>query len=481
MSRPLDARSGQSFSFGPFLFTPDRQLLLENDKPIRIGSRALELLAVLLERPGELFTKDELISRVWPDTEVEESNLKVNVAALRKVFGEGRAGNRFIATTSGRGYRFVFPVRVLPAGMPAGSGRASGKNGHVVARVIGRADAADSLKGLLSRKRLVTIVGPGGIGKTTVARMMVEVSPVKMSDGVWLVDLAPTSEGRFVPNAVAASLGLFTTTDDVLAAVVAYLRDKQSLIILDNCEHLISDAANCAERIVHNAPNVGILATSREPLRVRGEQIFHLMPLECPPVGTAPEASEAKRFSAVELFEERASAVSDYKLTDTDTADVCDICRKLDGIPLAIELVASRADAFSVRELSTILFSQVQVLNRGRRGPKRHQDLNAMVDWSYRLLSANEQVLLRRLGVFAGQFSLEAACTIAADGGNTTPSLVEGIASLVTKSLVSTETTGERVRYRLLETTRLYACRKLEQSDEWSVTARRHLPSGLSR
>ena len=467
-------------TFGPFHFFPARQLLLEEEMPVRLGSRALEILAALVERPGELVSKDELTRRVWPNTVVEESNLKVNVAALRRALGEGQPGRRYIATVSGRGYCFVAPVEHAEPGTPSMRRRTPAERAHNLpassTRTIGRADTIRTLLGQLQRHRLVTIVGPGGIGKTTVALAAAEAFIVAYEQRVCFVDLAPLQDPHFVPSAVASALGLTIRSGDALPALIGYLHDKQTLVVLDNCEHVIESVASLAEQMTSGAPGVRILSTSREPLRAKGEQVHHLLPLEIPPDSCELTAAEALVFPAVELFVERAAEnLEGFELNDADAPVVADICRKLEGIALAIELAATRIDALGVRELSALLDDRFRFLKQGRRtAVSRHRTLAATLDWSYELLPEDERIVLRRLAVFAGAFTLASASAVARGAGITAPAVVQGVANLVEKSLVSADVCGAVAHYRLLDTTRAYALQKLSASGELEALMRRH-------
>jgi DNA-binding winged helix-turn-helix (wHTH) protein len=266
----------QAISFGPYRLLAAQRLLLEGDKPVRLGSRAFDTLAALVERAGEVVGKEELIARVWPQTFVEESNLKLQVSALRRALGDGHAGNRFIVTVPGRGYNFVAPVRLErpPQAPPSSTVALAAAHNLPLAmtRMIGRDETVTALVSRLSRQRLVTILGPGGIGKTTVALAVAERMIANYEDGVWLVDLAPLGDPRLVPSAVATVLGLEIHTDNPLPGLIAGLRDRQMLLLLDNCEHLIDAAAGLAAAVLSGVPGVNILATSREPLGVAGER-----------------------------------------------------------------------------------------------------------------------------------------------------------------------------------------------------------------
>lgn len=466
--------------FGPFRFFPARQLLLEGETPVRLGSRALEILAALVERPGELVSKNELMARVWPNTVVEESNLKVNVAGLRRALCEGQPRRRYIATVSGRGYRFVAPIDRAEPGTPSVPQRPAAKRLHNLpsssTRIIGRADTIRTLLRQLQQHRLVTIVGPGGIGKTTVALAAAETCIAADEHGVRLIDLAPLADPQFLPSAVASALGLTIRSENVPAGLTACLQDKQMLIVLDSCEHVIDAVASLAEQIISSAPGVHVIATSREPLRTRGERVHRLSPLASPPGLPGLTAEQALTFPAVQLFVERAAeSLENFELSDADAPAVADICRKLEGIALAIELAATRIDVFGVQGLSDLLKDRFRLLKqRSRTALARHRTLAAALDWSYEFLPEDERVILRRLSVFVGSFTLESASAIIADTTIAIPEVVEGMANLVAKSLVSADVSGAVARYRLLDTTRAYALEKLAESGEHGTLARRH-------
>src|SRR5712692_9655842 len=275
-----------AISFGPFRLLVAQRLLLEADNPVRLGSRAFDILAALVERPGEVVSKKELIARAWPKTFVEDANLKIQVGALRRALGDGQGGHRYVVTVPGRGYNFVAPVRrdehsrvpLAPTSAPP----AVHNLPFAAVRMIGREDAAAAVVSRLSRERLVTIIGPGGIGKTTVALGVAERMIASYEHGVWLVDLAPLGDPRLVSSAVASVLGLEIRTEDSLPGLIAALKDRRMLLLLDNCEHVIETTASLAAAVLSGAPGVNILATSREPLGVAGECDYRLGPLSSP-------------------------------------------------------------------------------------------------------------------------------------------------------------------------------------------------------
>jgi predicted ATPase/DNA-binding winged helix-turn-helix (wHTH) protein len=472
--------SESAISFGPFRLVPTQRLLLEDDNPVRVGSRALDILTALVERPGELVGKHELMARVWRDTFVEEGNVKFQVGALRRALGDGRGGRRYIATSPGQGYRFVAPVSVAQApaaaALPAAPTRQNHNLPQQLTRLIGRADAASRIVARLQRHRLLSIVGPGGIGKTSVAIAVAEASVNTYEHGVWFVDLAPLADPRLVPSAIAQVLGFDIRSDDPVPGLVGALRDRRLVLVLDNCEHVIEAAAALAVAILRGAADVHILATSREPLRAEGEYVQRLPPLSSGSPSDHLGTAEALAFPAVELFVERAAErLGEFELTDENAPIVAEICRKLDGIPLAIELAAARVETFGVRGLATHLDDRFRLLTSGRRsGPPRHRTLRAALDWSYEVLSEPERAVLRRLGIFMGGFTLDAACAVVADPGLLKGDVIDAVAELVEKSLAVVETTETEPRLRLLETTRAYALERLGESGEREAVARRH-------
>jgi predicted ATPase len=457
-----------AIAFGPFRLLPTRRVLLEGEKPVRLGSRAFDILVALVERGGELVSKDELMARVWPGIFVDESNLKVQIAGLRRVLGDRRGSNRYLATISGRGYRFVAPVTIAEV-LPTPAERAHNLPAPI-ARMIDRTDAMAALAAQLQRHRLVTIVGPGGIGKTTVALAAARGLLGAYEHGIGFVDLAPVVDPRFVPSALADALGPDIGSDHSTRGLIAALRGKPMLLVLDNCEHVIEAAAALAAELLNGAPGIRLLATSREPLRAEGEHVHRLSPLETPPLSTGLTAAAALASPAVQLFVERAAGtLGGFELGDDDAPLVADICRRLDGVPLAIELAAARIDAFGVRGLAAYLDDALQLLTGGRRpGQPRHHSLRANLDWGHDLLREEERVVLRRLAIFAGGFTLEAATAVAA------AEVVACVANLVAKSLIAADVGGALQRYRLLETTRAYALEKLAASGELEAVKRRY-------
>jgi DNA-binding winged helix-turn-helix (wHTH) protein len=376
------ASADHAISFGPFRLVPSQQLLLEDDKPVRLGSRALDILIALAERPSEVVSKEELIARVWPGTFVEEGNLRVHIAALRRALGDGQAGKRYVVNVPGRGYRFVAPVALSAEQRSQAPPPSTPTRAHDLpassTRMLGRADTVNSLISQLTQRRFITLVGPGGIGKTTVALAVADGSAGSYHGGVRFIDLAPLSDPLLVPSALAFVLGLGIRSDNPIPGLVAFLRDKEMLLVLDGCEHVIDAAASLAEQLFRGAPGVRILATSREPMRAEGERVLRLSPLGVPAASGGLTAAQAMTYPAIQLFVERATESLDtFELTEADAPVIVDICRRLDGIALAIELAAGRVDAFGVRGLAALLDDRFRILTRGRRTAlPRHQTLS---------------------------------------------------------------------------------------------------------
>ena len=469
---------GRALLFGPFRLFVSERMLFEGDKPVRLGSRALDLLVALTDRAGDLVSKRDLVNIVWPDTLVVEANLTVHIAALRRTLGDGQGASRYIVNSPGRGYRFVAPITFADAPEPTDLQVKAVPNNLPVqlTRLIGRAAILQEITHRVSTQRLLTLTGAAGIGKTAVALSAAEKLLPAYDHGVWFIDLAPVIVSSLVPAALASELQLEIRSDEVLPAVITALRDKQMLLVFDNCEHVIDAAADLASAILKGSRGVHILATSREPLRVEAEHVYRLSALELPDSLIGLRAAEALEFSAVQLFAERAAAaVSDFELNDADAPYAARICRKLDGNPLAIELAASRVDTFGVQGLVMRLEDHLYLLDgTQRRTLPRHRTISAALDWSYQLLGPAEQMIFRRLAIFANGFSLEAAAAVALDDAGGSSDIASSIANLVMKSLVAAEASDFGARFRLLEITRAFAWVKLNESEDADLIARRH-------
>jgi predicted ATPase/DNA-binding winged helix-turn-helix (wHTH) protein len=461
--------------FGSFRLLPDRRLLMEGDKPVRIGSRTLDILIALVDRPGELVCKEELMAFVWPNTYVEPCNLSVHIARLRRILGDGRDGKRFVINIPGRGYRFVADVTTYIEPSPPLAVDAMHNLPAPFTELIGREDAISDLLLQLRQHRLLTVVGPGGIGKSSVAQAAARELVARFRDGVWLIDLEHLTDPQLVPNELRSALGFDTHEEASIQGVIAGVRDKSMLVLLDNCAHLVSAAACLADAVLRNAPGVQVLATSCEPLRIIGEQVYRLSPLESPPVSAQPTADAALRFPAVRLFVERACNLhGEFGFCDTDAPLVAGICRRLDGIPLAIKSAAAGVSFLGVQGLSESLDDSLGFLtNISRSASPRQHSMRATLDWSYGLLTEPQRLVLRRLSIFPSEFTLRAAGVVISDESRPNVHLIPLISKLVTKSLVILETGRPEPRLRLLHTTRAHAFAKLAESGELEAVKRR--------
>jgi predicted ATPase/DNA-binding winged helix-turn-helix (wHTH) protein len=466
-----------TLKFGPFELSTRERVLRRDGVVLPLGSRALDILIYLAERPGEVIGKKQLIDQVWSDVNVEEGSLRVHVAAIRKALADGQFGNRYVANVQGRGYSFVGEVDRLENNVIDKRDRAQNEVGPPVQllRMIGREAVLDDVKDRIRNDRFVTLLGPGGIGKTTVAVAAGHAMAEEFNGGVHFVDLGSLTDPRHVPAAVGTSLGLALKAKDATAELLDAVRSKRLLIILDSCEHLIDTVASLAERLFHEATQVHVLATSRELLRVEGEYCYRILPLDFPP-DSLQTRNAMLRYPAIQLFVERVAAKGgNFVLTDAEAPYVAEMCRKLDGVPLAIELAAGRVAALGIKNTITSLVSRLELLKLGRRtSVPRHRTLRATLDWSYDLLSDIERIVFRRIAPFVGHFTLEGAQYVVGEFGSSDGEIFDAIAGLVEKSLLTTRIDETQVLYRLLDTTRAYALEKLELHTEPDTVLLRH-------
>ena len=466
-------------TFGPLRLRACERVLEKDGVPLKIGSRALDILVTLVEHAPEIVTKRDLISRVWGNLVVDESSLRWHIAALRKTLGEHESGTRYITNVVGRGYCFAAPVVWTPT-TPitrenAATSLSSPRLPRRPLRMVGRDGTVRDLKRRLMEQRFISIVGAGGIGKTTVALAVAHEAMAEFAGAVQFLDLASIEDAQLVGGSLASRFGLSVVSENPLPVILAFLREQRVLLVFDSCDRVIEAVATLTENIFREAPQVHILITSRESLRAEGERVHHLSPLECPPRDTVSlTATQALAFPAVQLFVEQVAASGyPFELNDEDAPIIAEVCRRLDGIALALELAACRVGVYGIQHTALLLDKQFRLLWRGRRTAlPRHQTLRAALDWSYNLLSQTEQLVLQRLAVFAGAFSLELALGVG-DEKFDSAEVTEALAALVDKSLVTLDTTA-KMRYRLLDTTRAYAWQKLAESDEHARIARRH-------
>jgi predicted ATPase/DNA-binding winged helix-turn-helix (wHTH) protein len=479
------APAREVISFGPFSLVTSERLLTREGTPVELSARALDILVALLSRPNEVVSKSDLLAQVWPDATVEEGSLRFHIANLRKALGDGKDGARYITTLTGRGYCFVAPIsrssdqRQVLQGKALAAAAVGFPHANLPGRLIGmvgRDDDVLKLSARLNATRFVTIVGSGGVGKTTVAVAVGHHLIEAFAGAVLFVDLSMLNDPVLVATAVASMLGLSVQSADVAPSLIAYLRDKRIFLILDTCEHLIEAVAALASTIFMAEPQVHILATSRETLQVEGEHVYRLDPLACPPDDAGLTAAVAQTFSAPKLFVERAMASGAHlDFSDAEAAIVVSICRKLDGVALAIELAARRVEAYGLHQTAALLDQRLTLLWVGpRTAPPRQKTLHAMLDWSYGLLSETERQVLRRLAIFVGHFTLDAALAVVTSATLDQAVVFGAIDSLVAKSMVAPRPIGAMMRYRLLDTTRAYALEMSIGDSEIADLAVRH-------
>jgi predicted ATPase/DNA-binding winged helix-turn-helix (wHTH) protein len=473
-----EAAVHRKLRFGPFELSIGERVLRRGGQVLPLGGRALDILIYLAERQGEVIAKQELMDRVWPDVTVEEINIRVHVAAIRKTLADGQFGNRYIANIKARGYSFVGSVVSLAANTESGSEtfRHQGRFPVRPLVMIGREAVISKVRGTLQDERFVTLLGPGGIGKTSIALAVGRAAAEEFGGEVYFVDLEGLTDPRHVVVAVATSLGLALKSEDAILELVDLVRSRKLLIILDSCEHVIEAVASVAEQLYQETEQVHLLATSRECLKVEGERCYRVGVLESPPDGSAQTAKVVLQYAAARLFVQRVSARDGaFVLTDESAPFVADICRKLDGLPLAIELAAGQVAALGIKGTAARLLSRLELLRLSRRTTvPRHRTLKATLDWSYNLLSDLERIVFRRIAFFVGDFTLEGVQRVASEPGSGASDIVDAMAGLSEKSLLETRLDHGQARYRLLHTTRAYALGKLEEHDELEPISARH-------
>jgi len=455
---------------GRFELDPEMRTLNCEAGRVHIGARAFDILTLLATERGRLVTKDELIRHIWPDTIVEENNLQVHLSAVRKALGADRD---LIVTLPGRGYQLVGRSAHAPQ-MAMVAADAQHPSPFIVddlplhaGELFGRNEVIQEIADILRQAQAVTLVGAGGIGKTCLANVVARYVADRFADGVHFAGLAAHSDKAAVLTAVAAACGFaFSGGAASVAQIVAAIAGKQCLLIFDNAEQVIDVVADLTEVLTSHSPALRILTTSREPLRVAAESVFQVQPLEVPSVD-AP-CQEVLSASAVRLFLHRARAFQPRFADDPASISlVGEVCRRLDGIPLAIELAAARAATLGIDYLHRRLDERLQMLTGGRRTAlPRHQSLRVTFDWSYALLSPVARAVFRRLSLFADRFLIEDACAVAVDDEIDPLLVMTSVCELAEKSLLGVEFEGALTRYRLPESTRAYAMEKLHNEGE---------------
>ena len=461
-------------SFGPFELSIDNRRLTNGTKTVPLGARAMDILISLVEQPSAVVGKRDLIERVWPNQRTDEVSLRVYISALRKALAQGDPSRRYIANVPGRGYSFIVPIATSSLQTPEFEPARSAGLPARLERMVGRTETVATIKAKLAEQKFVTIVGPGGIGKTTAAVAVAHEMRSIFDGEVRFVDLGPLDDASLVAPAVASAFGLAIQTADVLPLLIDRLAGAPKLLVLDSCEHLIDGASALAEKLFGHVPTLHLLATSREALRAEGENVHELAALACPPEDQTILASDALRYPAVQLLVDRVKALQrQFDLHDMDAPVAAGICRRLDGIALAIELAAGRVDVYGLDKTASLLDGHLNLSWAGRRtAMPRHQTLNATLEWSYDLLDEEQRHVLNRLSVFSGGFTFEAAIAVVADDAVDEAKVADCLWELRSKSMIAVY--GQNARLRLLDTTRAFAAVRLTEGGEQGFFRRRH-------
>ena len=468
------------YRFGAFRLLPAQRQLFEGGVPVKLGGRSFDMLLTLVEQHERAISKRELMDKVWPNRIVEENNLHVQVALLRKVLGAGA-----ITTIPGRGYRFVLPLGAEPAAAEQVAGTATVPSRSPVSAhksnlpeelglLCGREQDVEAIRALLAQHRLVSIVGAGGIGKTRLAQTVAHGYRDTFPDGVWMVEFAGVTDRELVSAHLAGALAIpYGANKTPSDAIVAALAPQVALLVFDNCEHLLESVATIVEAIAQAAASIRVLVTSQEPLKTTEEHVYRLNTLAVPAAETS--AADASTYGAIALFVARAEALDPrFRLTADNAAAVIEVCRRLDGIPLALELAAARLPLLGVEGLRARLDERFHVLTGGARYVlRRHQTLRAAFDFSHGLLSETERTVFRRAGVFVSSFAIDAAQAVCADAALDRWQVLDALGGLVDKSMVVAEG-GRTPRLHLLETARAYALEKLADGGETAQLLERH-------
>jgi predicted ATPase/DNA-binding winged helix-turn-helix (wHTH) protein len=486
----------RGFRIGEFTVSPSQGRIVSRAGEVHVEPRAMDVLVALACRPAETLTRDELIEAVWKHPHVSDEALSRCISVLRHALRDDGSHARLIETIPKRGYRLTARVEIVA--QQRTSARVNGRDAHPrsresggivlpdwsktnvalqLTRIIGREAELAEIRSLLAEQRLVTLTGSAGVGKTRLALELGKLSLPDFADGVWLVELAPLSDPALVPATVATVLGVelghAASPSKELSRRVG---ERELLLILDNCEHLVDAVASLAETVLGTAPGVRILTTSQVLINIAGEQAYRVPSLAVPNDDRLA-LDDVMGAAAVQLFVERATSVDSHFGVDNDNAAaIAAICRRLDGIPLALEMAAARAPLLGVEQLAQLLDERFRVLTGGRRTAlPRQQTLRATLDWSYDLLPERERIVLARLGVFAGGFTIEAACAVAAEEAIDKVEVIDLLARLISRSLVVADTGDQSKRYRLLQSTREYALERLDESGGSEAVRTRHL------
>ena len=466
---PFSPRAGV-MRFDRYVLDRHRRQLLADGQPLPIGGRAFDLLDELVRQAGRTVSTDALRRAVWPDRKVGDNNLRVQITALRKLLGDG-----VIALHASRGYRFTLPV--LEEGGAEPPAPCPGNLPVHLPPLYGRDEDLAALTECLAGQARITLAGPAGVGKTALARAAAQALRGALPDGVWWIDMAALVESAQLTDRMASLLQIKLQGPAPTDAMVRALADKRLLLVLDNCEHLSEAACALADALLHQAPRVAVLATSRRPLKCAGEQLLRLGTLALP---DQPGLAATRRSGAVAWFEARARrADPEFAVTTENAEAVVEICRRLDGLPMAIGLAAARVPLLGVAGLRDRLADRLRLLTSEQPDPRGHPHaLSAALDWSHDLLGLPERTVLRRLGVFAGSFALASVQALVCDEALDDWAVLQALNALLEHSLVFSDAaslqSGAQMRYTMHESVRLYVRQRLDASGETAALQARH-------
>ncbi len=463
------------YAFGRFRLYPTLRRLELDDSPVKIGARAFDLLQLLVRQAGETVSKRAIWDAVWSGLHVSDGNLRFQLVELRRILAAGGAGGA-ISAVPGRGYCFTTPLQHMPPdAAPQMSSSTAMRLPPQLEHMVGRQEDLAALKVLLAERRLVTIVGAGGIGKSTLAIAAAHEALAVHGRDIAFVDIGAVLDSALVISAIAAALDIVVQTSDPIRDITMRLAVRNTLLVIDSAEHVLDTVAIVVERLMREAPNLHLVVTSREALRIKGESVLWLEPFDEPTAEQSTSLVRLLQNPAAELLVERALAAdSRLHFTDEDAPLIAGLCRQLDGVALAIELAAGRIPTHGLRGALDLLAGRIDHLRGGRRtAPTRHTSLRHTLTWSYDLLDPRTQLVLRRLSIFVGPFSLAAVCSVASGGEIDSATAAIALDDLASKSLVSVRRGSQVARFRLLDTTRAFL-REQVAREEWPPLAARH-------
>jgi len=469
------ADANETVSFGPFRLHIGRRKLLCGKEQIRLGGRAMDILLALAQRPDQLLTKEDLLAAGWPGIFVHESNLKVTIASLRRSLRDYGAAE-CLKTVVGRGYWLSTETDAMALASAADMAPTSmGASLPHLGTVIGRDAEIGRLRETLARQRLTTLAGAGGVGKTTVAIAAAHLFEDEDGASVAFVDLSRVASEEFVVISLAAALGVNSESGDPLQAVIAILSRRKALLLFDTCEHVLHAVARICDIVLDRTADVRILATSRTVLGARQEHVVWLSPLEVPPKDQQTDLADVLRYSAPQLLTARAFERTGYRPANEDGPAIAEICRRLDGAPLATELVSARFSGRTAELVLKELDNRFRTLRSDRSGaPLRQQTLLITLEWSYALLRQEEAAMLRAVSVFAGSFDVDAAARVVEHYGLSAADAADAITGLRTKSMLSVADTADELRYHLLDSTKAFASDLLRDYGEQDAVSASH-------